>query len=756
MIAAAMLGAFVWPGLFYAGAAAIGLPILIHLLARRRFRRIRWAAIEFLLQAERRNRRRVRLEELILLAMRCLAVLLVGLLLARPFFRPEGLAALLAGSDRTERVFVVDDSFSMGYRRGDETSFDRAKQAVVRLVELLREQSPNDVVTVVRTSRPEQPVAAGVFLDERQTEELLARVEALAPSQYALSVEEMFEGVRRLLDEQPQTLSATVYVVSDFQRTGWVDLKQGAASGKEGGAGLAKSLAEWANEDRGLNLALVDVGVDDASNVAVTSLESRRAQFVTGVNASVSAGISNFSEQTVSADLEASVGPVAQATLTVPEVPPRDSTDVTVPVTMIRPGWHWVRVSTPEDALPVDDSRTLVVRAVEALRILIVNGEPSADAYRDEVELLKTAIRPPGEVFSGNDVTVIDEIELEEINLEPFDVVMVANVYRVSAPAAEALMRFVNDGGGLAVFLGDQVDPELYNATLYAEGRGLLPARLEERRTAPPPGVRLVVEDALHPLVRVYAGADNPFVQNVLFERYFDCTVGGMDADDGEMGGGSGRARVVARYNDEDGTPAVVERSFGEGRVVLVTSSCDLAWNDWAKDPSYVVSMLELTQHLARGAGRATDQLVGSPIELSIDPALYEAAAQVRTPGYPAEAEVDVTAVPDEEGLGFRLRWEQTDAAGVYQFVLTTTSGEQEVRAVAVNLDPSESDLTAATEADLRQAMPGMDFSYVAGLDSLAEAGEETRRELWKVVLAGALVILMGEQFLGWWFGRRA
>ncbi|RME39341.1 MAG: hypothetical protein D6788_05670, partial [Planctomycetota bacterium] len=78
-----MLAAFVSPALFWGGAAAVAAPILIHLLARRRFRRIRWAAMEFLLDAERRNRRRLRMEEWILLALRCLAVVLLAAMIAR-------------------------------------------------------------------------------------------------------------------------------------------------------------------------------------------------------------------------------------------------------------------------------------------------------------------------------------------------------------------------------------------------------------------------------------------------------------------------------------------------------------------------------------------------------------------------------------------------------------------------------------------------------------------------------------------------
>ena len=87
-----ILAAFVTPGLFVGGLGAAVAPVLIHLLARRRFKRIRWAAIDFLLQAERRNKRRLRMEEWLLLALRCLAMILIGMTLARPFVSPAGLA----------------------------------------------------------------------------------------------------------------------------------------------------------------------------------------------------------------------------------------------------------------------------------------------------------------------------------------------------------------------------------------------------------------------------------------------------------------------------------------------------------------------------------------------------------------------------------------------------------------------------------------------------------------------------------------
>src|SRR5262245_45511698 len=110
------LSGFLFNPALAVGTAAVASPILIHILSRRRFRRIKWAAMDFLLDAQRRNRRRVRLEQLILLALRCLAVFLIALMITRPFVRPGTAAALIGSAARTERIVLLDDSFSMGCR----------------------------------------------------------------------------------------------------------------------------------------------------------------------------------------------------------------------------------------------------------------------------------------------------------------------------------------------------------------------------------------------------------------------------------------------------------------------------------------------------------------------------------------------------------------------------------------------------------------------------------------------------------------
>ena len=115
------------------GAAAIASPILIHLLNKRRFKIVEWAAMDFLFQADKKNRKRVQLENFILLALRCLAMLLVALMLARPFL-PSSLTSFVQKSQKIERVLLVDDSLSQSVPRGNSTAFDDTKVSIKEML----------------------------------------------------------------------------------------------------------------------------------------------------------------------------------------------------------------------------------------------------------------------------------------------------------------------------------------------------------------------------------------------------------------------------------------------------------------------------------------------------------------------------------------------------------------------------------------------------------------------------------------------
>ncbi|MCH8965811.1 MAG: BatA domain-containing protein, partial [Planctomycetes bacterium] len=233
----AILAGLVTPWLFAAGSAAVSIPIIIHLLAKRRFKRVRWAAIDFLIMAEKENRRRINLQQLILLILRCLAIFLIGLLLARPYMSPTGLAGVFGAEAPRHRVFILDDSFSMSYTTGATTTFDKARSTVIRLLEWSYQEAPHDRITLLKTSRPEAPIAGNMILDEKQLLELRSTIERLEPSALPSRFDNLLVQLVEGLLADPQELNTAVYIVSDFQSSDWLSPQSSVLSTQSSSSG---------------------------------------------------------------------------------------------------------------------------------------------------------------------------------------------------------------------------------------------------------------------------------------------------------------------------------------------------------------------------------------------------------------------------------------------------------------------------------------------------------------------------------------
>ncbi len=757
------------PAMFYAGAAAAAIPILIHLLNRRRFRRIRWAAVEFLLQADRENRRRIRIEELILLALRCLAMAVAGVMLARWFIRPESLTAALGTRGQSERIVILDDSFSMGLRDPVQASesdfeksgtvFSRAQSTLRDLVSTWRESSPDDGVTVLLTSRPDQPLRSEPRIGEINLktfeEDLASTPVSFRPGNFPAAM----AAVRQRLDALSAGADATVYVISDFQRIDWIGRHDSAGPDPS----PAAALADWGRDGRSLHVVLIDVG-NPADNLAIADIEPRQAQSVATIEGRYVARIVNFGRTPSAATvLEAYVGDAAVPATSVPSIDAGSHVDLAIDATFPNEGLDVLTVELPPDGLPVDNARRLVVPVARALRTLIVNGEKSPDPYEDETFLLTVALQPEGPQFSGNEVTVIDENDLEGADLSDYQVVVLANVYRFNESAVEHLETYVRSGGGLAIFLGDQVDADAYNRLLYREGSGLLPAKIGQVAICPAEsaGWGIGEIDAAHPLTARLAAGEASLLQNVRVRECFRCEPG--EAESAEAASLTQPAsaaadertpaRILIRLNSADKDPLVVDQSLGRGHVVMFTSSTDKEWNNLPDQPAYVVWAMELVQYLARRAEAGGQQLVGAPIVIPFDGERYQPPATLKPPTFPADPASRIEPQPDPGTGQTVLSWTRTDEPGIYRFDLSEISGRTVTRPMAVNVDTRESDLGRADEAALRASMPNLNLSYVTGRDLAALRDVEVRRELWPIALILLVVVLMSEQALGWYFG---
>lgn len=752
MLGTYMLGAFITPWIFWTGLGGVSVPIIIHLLAKRRFKRIRWAAMEFLLQAEKHNRRKINIRELILLALRCLAVLLLGLLLARPYLGPSGLADILGLGSTTERIFILDDSFSMSYTAGAKSTFDAAKESVLRLLAWVRSEAPGDRITILRTSDPRNPVLNKSVLDESELQRIRDVLEGFEPSHASAGFADLFAQLRSELADNPEQLNTMLYVVSDFQRRGWLaDAKpQDALSSSP----LAP-FADWDSETKSLSISLIQVADEPRDNLAVTRIATQQPQLVATIENRLAIEIANFgSKPSQPFDLGVFLDDAAQPGVAVPVIPPGQTASVILSLTFPTDGYQGVRVEIPGDGVSIDNQRSVAYDVQPAIKVLLVNGEPASATIQDEVALLTTALTPEGDVFSGFQITLADESEIDTLNFGGFHVVQFANVYRLSEESVQRLENFVSAGGGLVLFLGDQVEAELYNDRLFKDGTGLLPCELGQvvRTPASQRAPSLVSDDWTHPLVKVFGGEENPFVASLAFWEYFDCVLPAETDEEGDISAET--SNVIAAYRDDQRHPAIVEKALGAGRTVLFTSSCDLEWNNWAKSPSYVVTQLQLGQYLARESRAISGVSAGGVVHAQFETRAYQPRAILRTPRYPLDPEVEIAGDVSADDNSFEVVWPRADVVGIYSLALTTASGEVEQALFAVNPDPSESDLSGCDEALLRRSNPNVAFDYVTDVSGIIGSAFEGEREFAPAVLIAAVLILMLEQSLACWFGR--
>ena len=245
-----------------------------------------------------------------------------------------------------------------------------------------------------------------------------------------------------------------------------------------------------------------------------------------------------------------------------------------------------------------------------------------------------------------------------------------------------------------------------------------------------------------HPLTAVFAADNDTLSEYVHFRQYYRCV---------EPGGSS--VQVLARYADQEATPALIEGALGHGRVLLFTSSVDLDWNDWARAPdgSYVVTMLELVQYLARRPTQSSAVVAGQQLALALSPDEYELSALFKSPVYPEEPAVAADA--SSPGQAVLLSGPEALHLGTYTVELTSRAGREETRPLCVNLDSLESDLAVATPAELEAALSGISHEYVTAADNFLQGAEQTRRELWPAVLLLVVLTLLSEQILAWRFG---
>ncbi len=709
---------------------AAAAPLLIHLWSRRRYREMSWAAMQFLLAAIRSSRRRMRLEQWLLLAVRTLLIVLVVLAVAEPFL--ERGVVLLAAAERAHRLLVLDGSYSMAYTPTDKSRFDRAKELAAQIVQ----QSPQgDGFTLVLLSDPPRVVIGnpvfepGEFLEELDNLRLPHTTADLPKTLSA--VEQVLTGARR---EHPRLVRQEVYFLTDLGRVGWSPPTEPTAltDFRRRSKRLADSAA----------LVMIDVGQSAAENVAVTEAGIGQPFATVDQNVEIQAELRNFGRRARSRQPVELLVDGRRVALEHVDLAADGEAAATFSYRFDAPGDHILELRTEGDALDVDNHRWRAVAVKPHLNILCVNGRPSGEAFGGATDYLVYALSPR---VGATDRTlihpeVVPESALMELELGRYDCVFLANVAQFTSSEAGVLEAYLKRGGSLLFFLGDRVLGDRYNRELGKGhgGVGILPARLET--LVEESQYRLDPLEYRHPIVQVFRGQERAGLLTTPVEKYYRLS---MPKDSA--------AEVALALGNGD--PLVVEAPVHRGRVVLVATSADASWTRMPVWPSYVPFVQELVAFAVSGQVQQKNLEVGQPFGAAVSTAAGHVPLTVQGPQGRSEP-VRI----ENEGDDSRWSYADTSISGAY----AARFGPPVARTdwFAVNVDTVESNLAQFTPDEFRsEVWPDVPFVHQttwAALDDSPVTAAAGASQFSKMLLYIALGLLFLETFLAWRFGHHA
>ncbi|MBI3271812.1 MAG: BatA domain-containing protein [Planctomycetes bacterium] len=724
--------------LWFALAGAI--PIIIHLLNRQKYRRIKWAAMEFLLRAVQKTRRRLQLENLLLLALRVGILVLLAAALAQPVLKQTALSALIARD--THFVLVLDNSYSMGYQKsGQRTPFDRAKSAAGAILNQI-DIAKGDKVSLVLLSDAPTLLMADPSV---QVDLAKKRIAELALSDRGTRVTQVFPVLSELLEKSTLTRRKVV-LLTDLARIGWTVEEQEKQALRDALTKIA-SLPDT-------TFHVVDVGSGDRRNLAVKSISTPAKIIGTDTSIEFAAEIHNFGEEEAATSVTFFVDNAKQETAPI-SVPPGQARPAPFSFKFHEAGPHVVTAELDPDALPADNRRSLAVDAHVTLRVLLVDGEPSPDneRYQDEAIFVRLALNPTTDtdalerasIFAVDTVT---PISFPSTPVKNFDLVILTNLEMIYEDKLAELETYVKSGGGLLVFLGDRVSKSGYNELLWKKGEGLLPAELGDPSGDKTHGhaVRLEKPTLNHPALSFFTDARaRPLLANLPVYEYYATT---PDETRPEV-------KVLARYTDSAGSPALIERRFGRGKVILCTTTADYEWTDMIKEQGYVILVDQLAQYLSSQPQTFKNVQVGEALEHFLHLNEYARIFNLTTPRR------GVTALlPAQVGEGFYLSYKGTEDAGVYVLEKPGDEGAKTelISYFTVNVDPGEGDLAPINEEELRQRFPELKFQLQR--DQTGQPGEALEvksppSRMWKYLAYLVVAFAVAEMILAMHFGRK-
>jgi hypothetical protein len=743
------------PAYLAIGALGLALPVLAHLLSKKKYDVIDWGAMQFL-ELGRNARRKIRLEQLLLMLLRMALIALIALALARPWVS-GGMFTNLVSTQSRDVVFVIDGSYSMGWESKATTPHAAAQQW---LHEFLEELNPGDTVSLLDARDLVRPVIQSPTQDFRFVREQL---DALPPPSGSSNLAEATAQAVSMLS-RTSNLARDVIVLTDGQARGW------SAADENRWVRFDDLLEQPAVRPR---VWVIDVARHDSPelpNFAVGHLELSRDLTVPDSPVRIKSKVMySGGKEAVNRKvfLEVDGQRLAEKTLNI-KLQPAGEASVEFEYRPKSTGSQLLSIVLDDDNLPGDNRADAALSVVPALPVLLIDGDPNPESFRRETFFAKAALSATSNEAPWVRADVQDQADFDTTTLDNYEVVLLANVSELTDAQATAIKQYVQRGGGLIVALGDKANADSYNRLLYADGNSLLPARLEsiERDKSADnnpdgerQGIRVRPDSLELPWMRPFNAENGIDFLNTRFESWWIVT----PADGSPADAAVDDANVAIDTDEEPvdistplipaylttGAPLLVTRNYGRGAVILMTSAIDRDWGTLPTQRDFVPFLHELIFFLAAQKSSRNVE-VGMPLILPV-----AADFPYRQHVFVGPGETEFAAEQAGDDLRPLVRLSDTRLPGTYELRRKgePAAGQNERRreSFVVNFDRGESDLAPLERGDkivlAKEKPPKQRMSFVNTQQELKEKmfSDNSSMEFWKFLLFIFLGILVFE-----------
>ena len=724
-----------------AGLLAVGLPVLAHLLSKRRYDVEHWGAMQFL-RLGQRTRRKIQIQDWLLLFLRMLLLAVLALALARPWGQ-GGVFGALANSVSRDVVFIIDGSGSMDWRGGQQIPHQRAIQWVH---EALEDLNSGDTVAIIDARARNRRLIHPPTSDFARVRAVLDEIPGPTGSSDLTAA--VLDGVQIL--SATANVTREVIVLTDLQAEPW-NLDDPFALERIDDVASQAAVPP--------SISVVDLSGDEGEriNFSVDRISLSRELTVPGFPIRFQTSIRQSSGEVAQKEVFLSVNGqrAAESTRTVTILPDGEAL---VDFTHVFPenGYYTINISVEPDKLPGDDAASAIVLVEDGIRVLLVDGDIHQDETKSETFFLSAAFASSGEKTRWIRATRIAPAELDSKTLSENRVVIFCNVPGLNEQQQSAVVDFVKAGGGMVVAPGNQIDADSWNRLEAAEGQPLLPFGFEsiESEKLENDGANQINIDSLSmkaPWLERFKKESGVDFWSARFSSWWNLVphddLNPQDAKEKDLeellteSSAESTSSTIARLTN--GRPFMVTSQLADGTVLMLATPLDADWSTLPARTDFVPFVHELVFQLAN-LDTQHNVMVGSSLRVEL--ADDERPRDFTVTGPTGE---EGTPILRREGSKSFAVSSETAIAGNYSFTNKTEERAKPIPFVVAD-DAAESNLTRLDQIGWETIAADDRMSKVESMSELTTQNQAThaRTELWWLLLVFILLMLVCEVYL--------